>query len=70
MIFITLFEVQFSTLQIEDLSSNAQIAAAEKFQAPGASVPKTKETEQDTVVENEEEVGEDVSDTKCVMVIS
>ena len=49
-------------VQIEDLSSNAQIAAAEKFKAPGTSVPTTKETEQDTVVENEEEeVGEDVS---------
>ena len=49
--------------QIEDLSSNAQIAAAEKFKAPGASAPTTKETEQDMNVEDGDDgdTGEEVS---------
>ena len=45
------------------MSSNAQIAAAEKFKAPGASAPTTKETEQDMNVEDGDDgdSGEEVS---------
>ena len=47
-------------VQIEDLSSQAQIQAAEKFKAPEATSSASKEVEQKTEVAEGEEEEEDV----------
>ena len=48
-------EVLSDYLQIEDLSSQAQIQAAEKFKAPEASSVAGKEAEQEAVVADGDE---------------